>query len=72
MQSIWICRGDSRNFSFESFGATKAEALIEFAAGLRRHADETGARQSWVDEMITEAEPRQVSIGGFYRDRERL
>lgn len=69
---IWVCAADSASFSFEAYGATKEEALLTFARGLRAHADKTGAAQSWVDEMVSDAEPRAVETGAFYRDRERF
>jgi hypothetical protein len=68
MKYIWVSRADSANFSFEAYGATKEEASITFAAGLRRHADKTGADQAWVDALISETEPRRVALGVFYRD----
>lgn len=70
--NIYRCRLDSRNFSFEAFGATKEEALTAFARGLRVHANQYGATQEWVDESIMQAEPERIAIGKCYRDGEAL
>ena len=70
--NIWRCHLNSRNFSFEAYGATALEARETFAKGLRRHADKTGADQAWADEAVTEAEPRRIALGTFYRDGEKL
>lgn len=70
--SIWVCRHESRNFTFEAYGTTKEEATLAFARGLRKHADQTKAGQAWVDEAVTETDAARYSVGVCYRDGERL
>lgn len=60
---------DSRNFSFEAFAATRAEAHAILLAGLKKHADQYKCEPDWF--MFGDADGIEVveyEVGKAYRD----
>lgn len=63
---------DSRNFTFESFGNTEAEARAMLKAGLKKHqAQYPGTTDEWIKESLDDAEV-DVLTPGCRRDNEPL
>jgi hypothetical protein len=70
---FWIARLSTRNFTFEAFGATRAEAMKAFAALAEKHC--AHHRVSAFDFHYAYAdsvEYREIEIGAGYRDGERV
>lgn len=67
MSKICICEYESRNFTFDGFGSTPAQAKKACIAAMRRHMVQYELRDKfWFDDSFNE---REVEIGGGYRDR---
>lgn len=68
MNTVFFARYDSRNFSFEGFGATEAEALQALHKGLKRHGKEYGCAPGWFypEDIFV----REIRLGAVYRDRD--
>jgi hypothetical protein len=61
---------DTRNFHFEAYGSTKLEARVALDETLRRHADDFGLADDWMDEYEDDAfEHFEFEVGEGFRDR---
>lgn len=69
MSKIWRARLETRNFLFEAFGRSEAEASSNLYKGLRRHQGQYGLDVVWVDQMEEEATVERLDFA-CYRDRE--
>lgn len=59
------------SFTFDAFGATKAEALAALQRGWEKHRKQTGATWTWEDIGI-DVGVIAVTPGACLRDRDRL
>lgn len=68
------CELETRNFAFEAFGRTEAEAKSKMERGLAKHCQQfeigfAQFREDYPEELYV---LREVRAGEFYRDREAL
>lgn len=66
---------ESRNFSFDAFGETEADAQAAMALGLVSHASKVGMsapeRRDWLDSMLADMNTLEVRFGAAYIDGDR-
>lgn len=65
----WV---DSPNFSFEAYADSPGAAKSAVISGLREHAEETGARQSWLTDAIADVQVAVRVFHACYRDGRRI
>ena len=68
---IYRTYGNSRNFTFEGYGITEAEALAGFNQSLAAHAKQYGLPNDWHVGIVF-PEHWQYENGVGYRDGERV
>jgi len=62
MKTIYFARYDSRNFSFEAYGMSAAEAKKVLLDGLKTHTDQYNLEDDWWY-------PSDVFVGEFVLDK---
>lgn len=70
MTKLWQATLETRNFSFEAYGATEDEALSALKAGCTKHAKQYQIEDGFAS--VEQVAMREISIGTCYRDREAL
>ena len=67
--SFWQATLDTRNFSFEAYGARKSDALMALGDTLSRHAEQYDLQSDWCAEFMSDIEYREIELGMGFRDR---
>lgn len=63
---------ETRHFTFEAYGDSRAKALKALSRGLERHAVEYRIPLDWWHEMEEDIMVRDIDLEVAYRDREPL
>lgn len=67
MTLFWI-NIETRNFSFDSFGATEELARESARKGWVEHVRQTGADADYIEEALEDANVREIHTGSCIRD----
>jgi len=70
---LWWAHLETRNYEFDAFGLTEAEALAELKAGWRRHRLQSGATMTW-SELVEggDVNAMEIETHTCYIDRHRV
>jgi hypothetical protein len=71
-QSFWRARFETPNFTFETFGATEAEARRGMEKMWTLHCAQTKARRTYLKEYAEDIQVDEIFLGAGYRDHEEL
>ncbi len=59
---------ETRNYTFEAFGADGLQAMALLRRALEEHARQTGGDFAYLLECLDDVQPEEFQIGQSYRD----
>lgn len=73
MKTLYLAKGESRNFSFQALDETEEKALAALHKSLTRHGKEYEISPNWwKDECYIDIVVEKIKLGKGYRDGEEL
>ena len=67
---MYTARLETRNFYFETFGASKKDAIKQLKKGLTMHGKQCGIELNWWNDYAEEISTLEIKTGIVYRDNE--